>query len=182
MGRFSVTSAPVQDHARLAPVDHVVGKVAEPAGALLLFVHRRGVGVGGAHPEVRHALVAPPDQPSLLRPIAGDPAVPQRVLSRERSPFFAPCSHDVDDDLVGAFFASRRKRRLLAEHPRQVLLQMALHQGARPHRLERGVGLDLGGVEEQLLAPHEPRFGARLHDPLEEAAEHPKPEAFPDTG
>src|SRR5215208_2907767 len=40
----------VEDHARLATVHDVVREVAEPACAPLLLVHRRGIGVGGAHP------------------------------------------------------------------------------------------------------------------------------------
>src|SRR5215203_340803 len=45
-----------------------------------------------------------------------------------------------------------------------------------------GSGLDLGRVEEPLLAPYQPRLEALLHDPLEEAPEHLKPVALPDPG
>jgi hypothetical protein len=38
------------------------------------------------------------------------------------------------------------------------------------------------GTEERLLAPHQPGPGALLDDPLEEAAEDPQAEAFPDAG
>jgi hypothetical protein len=44
------------------------------------------------------------------------------------------------------------------------------------------VRLDLGRVDEQLLAPDEPGLKAHLDDPLEEAAEYPEAVAFPYLG
>ena len=37
-------------------------------------------------------------------------------------------------------------------------------------------------VEEEPFAPHKPCLDALLYDPLEEAAEDPQAEAFPDAG
>jgi hypothetical protein len=52
----------------------------------------------------------------------------------------------------------------------------------RDAALHGGVGLDLGGVEEELLAPHQPRLEALLDDPLEEAPKDSQAEAIPDAG
>jgi len=41
---------------------------------------------------------------------------------------------------------------------------------------------DLGGVEEELLAPYQSRLRALRHDPLEEATEHEQAVALADTG
>ena len=41
------------------------------------------------------------------------------------------------------------------------------------------VGLHLGGIEEQLLAPHQPCLDALLDDPLEEAPEDLQAEPIP---
>src|SRR5215207_11628687 len=59
---------------------------------------------------------------------------------------------------------------------------MLLHGEARRDRLQRGIRLDLGGVEVELFAPHKAGFYALLHDLLEEAAEDSKPVAIPDPG
>jgi len=48
--------------------------------------------------------------------------------------------------------------------------------------LHGGVSLDLGRVEEELLAPHQPGIDALLHDPLEEATEDLQAESLPDAG
>src|SRR5215207_6827027 len=59
---------------------------------------------------------------------------------------------------------------------------MLLHGEARRDRLQRGIRLDLGGVEVELFAPHKAGFYALLHDLLEEAAEASKTVAIPDPG
>jgi len=51
---------------------------------------------------------------------------------------------------------------------------------ARLHGVEGGVGLDLGGVDVQLLAPHEARVDALLNDGIEEPAKDLEPVALPD--
>src|SRR5918995_976690 len=153
----------VQDHARLTPVHEVVGQVAEFACALL--VHGGGVGVCGAHPEIRHPPVAPPERLPLLAPVVLDPAVPKRVLSRELSPFIDLGSHEAGDDGSWEIFFLG-ERGVLGERASQVLLQAALHQRARPRGVDGGVGLDLGSVYEQLLAPHQPGRKALLDNPL----------------
>jgi hypothetical protein len=48
--------------------------------------------------------------------------------------------------------------------------------------LHGGVGLDLGSVEEQLLAPHQPGLYTLLHNPLEEAAEGGETVSLADAG
>ncbi len=60
-------------------------------------------------PEVRHALVAPPENPALLTPALGDPAVLQRVCSRERSPFVALGPHDASENSGIRALCSRDK-------------------------------------------------------------------------
>jgi hypothetical protein len=47
-------------------------------------------------------------------------------------------------------------------------------------RIEGGVGVDLGGVEVQLLAPDQPGLAALLDNRLEEAAEDGQAVALPD--
>src|SRR5687768_10382856 len=59
---------------------------------------------------------------------------------------------------------------------------MRLDREARRDRLEGGVGIDLGGVEVQLLPPDETRLAALLDDRLEEAAEDRQAVALPDPG
>ena len=53
---------------------------------------------------------------------------------------------------------------------------------ARDERVEGGVGLDLGGVEEQLPAPDQAGLLAQVDDLLEEALEDVEPEPLPDAG
>ncbi len=62
------------------------------------------------------------------------------------------------------------------------ILQAAIHEPPRCQGAHGGVRLDLGGVEEQLLAPHQPRFDAQPDDPLEEAPEDLQTVAFADPG
>jgi hypothetical protein len=50
-------------------------------------------------------------------------------------------------------------------------LQMGLDGPPRGQGAHRGVRLDLGRVEEQLLSPYQPGIHAHLHYPLEEAPE-----------
>src|SRR5687768_8184681 len=52
----------------------------------------------------------------------------------------------------------------------------------RHQRIEIGVGPHLGGIEEQLLAPDEPRLLAELDDLLEEALEDREAEPLPNAG
>ena len=64
-------------------------------------------------------------------------------------------------------------RRLLlrsrgSPHPEE-LAQVGLGGEPGDSALHGGVGLDLGGVEEELFAPHEPGLHALLYYPLEEA-------------
>jgi hypothetical protein len=53
---------------------------------------------------------------------------------------------------------------------------------ARRDRVQGGVGLDLGGVEVQLLAPDQPGLLALLDDRLEEATEGSQAVALPNPG
>ncbi len=62
------------------------------------------------------------------------------------------------------------------------MLQVLLDGEAGRDRLQGGVGLDLGGVEVELLAPHQPSLGAPLHDRLEESPEDLEPVAVSDPG
>ena len=67
---------------------------------------------------------------------------------------------------------------LVPEEPAQVGLGCEPRDAA----LHGGVGLDLGGVEEELLAPHQTGLDTIFDDPLEEAAEDGKTEALTDAG
>ena len=49
-------------------------------------------------------------------------------------------------------------------------------------RVDRRVGRDVGRVDEQLLAPDQPRRDALLGDRREEALDDHHPVAFPETG
>jgi hypothetical protein len=51
---------------------------------------------------------------------------------------------------------------------------------ARLHGVEGGVGLDLGGVNVQLRAPHQTGVDALFHDGIEEAAEDLESVPLPD--
>ena len=62
------------------------------------------------------------------------------------------------------------------------LAQVLLHVEPRSDRVQGGVGVHLGGIEVQLLAPDQARLDAHLYDPLEELSEHRKAEAIPDAG
>ena len=103
-----------------------------------------------------------------------------RVCLRARLPFVVLGPHDAVDDDSGVDYFAPGGRGVLGEHFFKVFFEPALHKRARPRRVQRGVGLDLGGVKEQLFAPHQPGRKALLHDPLEEAAEDLQAEAFPD--
>jgi hypothetical protein len=48
--------------------------------------------------------------------------------------------------------------------------------------VQGGVGVDLGGVEVQLLAPDQPGLAALLDDRLEETAKRGQPVPLPDPG
>jgi hypothetical protein len=63
-----------------------------------------------------------------------------------------------------------------------VLLQTASEQRARSRGVDRGVGYDLGGVEEQLLAPHQAGLKTHLYDALKETPEDRKTVALADAG
>ena len=164
----------VQDHPRLAPIHDVMGLVAERADAPLLLVHGRGVGVGGAYPEVGHPLVAASDRAPILAPILLDPAVPLRVRPRQLAALFAVRGPDLGEDPVSV------AARFLGKDLRQVVLQLTLQERPRARRVQRRVRLHLGGVDEQLLAPHESCLDAFLDDPLEEAPKDPQTEALLD--
>jgi len=59
---------------------------------------------------------------------------------------------------------------------------MVFHEPPRRQGVHGGVRLHLSGVDEQLLAPHQPGLEALLNDPLEEATEDLQPVAVPDPG
>ena len=60
--------------------------------------------------------------------------------------------------------------------------QVRLDSEARGHRIERGIGLDLGRVEVEFLAPDQTGGEALLDDRLEEAVEDLQAVALPDAG
>ena len=62
------------------------------------------------------------------------------------------------------------------------VLKVLLNGEAGSDRLQGGVGLNLGCIEVKFLSPHQPCFGAHLHDPLEESPEDLKSIAIPDPG
>ena len=65
-----------------------------------------------------------------------------------------------------------RARRWSSPRPvLEQLLDVPDHLEPRDERAPGCVGLHRGRVEEQLVAPHEPRLDAQPHDPLEEPAE-----------
>jgi hypothetical protein len=53
---------------------------------------------------------------------------------------------------------------------------------ARHHRIEGSIGPDLGGIEDQLLAPDEAGVLAQLDDLIKEAAEDREAQPLPDPG
>ena len=67
---------------------------------------------------------------------------------------------------------------LLAEEPAQV----GLGREPRDPALHGSIGLDLGRVEEELLAPHQPCLDTFFDDPLEEATEDEQAVALADAG
>src|SRR5215207_4891331 len=62
-----------------------------------------------------------------------------------------------------------------------VRLRFGLQVEPWGHTVERGIRADLGGVEEELLTPHQPRLLAQFNDVLEEALEDGEPQPLPDT-
>lgn len=65
---------------------------------------------------------------------------------------------------------------------REELTQMAIDHEARLQGVQRGVGLNLGGVEVELLAPDQARLLTKLDYMLEEPAEDRQAEALTDAG
>jgi hypothetical protein len=61
-------------------------------------------------------------------------------------------------------------------------LQVVLHERTRSRRVQRGVGLNLGGVKVQLSALNQAGLKAHLYDPLEEVPENSQAVAFADAG
>src|SRR5215213_9349217 len=59
---------------------------------------------------------------------------------------------------------------------------MVFHEPPRRQGVNGGVRLDLGGIDEQLLAPHQTGLEALLDDPLEEVSEDLETVAVPDPG
>src|SRR5215211_9529017 len=59
---------------------------------------------------------------------------------------------------------------------------MLLLVESRSDRLQGGIGVYLGGIEVELLAPDQACLDTQLHDPLEELAEHRETEAIADAG
>jgi hypothetical protein len=82
------------------------------------------------------------------------------------------------DGLARPFYGSHLVSSLIGEQ----LAEMGLDCEARRDRVQGGVGLDLGGVEVQLLAPDQPGLAALLRDRLEEAAEYGQAIALPNPG
>jgi hypothetical protein len=66
--------------------------------------------------------------------------------------------------------------------PLEEAAQVRLHGPPGNQGVQRSVCFDLGGVEEQFFAPHQPSLEAHLDYPLEEASEDFKAVAFPDSG
>ena len=175
-----------QDDPRLAAVDDVVVVVAEVRAAVARR-QRRGVGVGGAGPEVGRAPVGAARRVAvgaagLPDPVvAGGGALGQggarlvRQRDRQRRRRVAPASRSGSPPSAG----HRRHPSPSAAKSRG---EVGLDGEARLERVERGVGRDLGRVDVELLAPDQPRRDALLDDRLEEAAEDVQPVALADAG
>jgi hypothetical protein len=95
-----------------------------------------------------------------------------RILRMKRDLNCVPIYYDMsvadvaETRLVGEMLGSAH----LGEDPHQMLFEPVLQQRSRAHRIQRGVGLELGGIEvELLLAPYQPCLETLLNDPLEEA-------------
>ena len=59
---------------------------------------------------------------------------------------------------------------------------MLIDGKARLQGVERGVGLYLGGIEEELLAPDQPCLITPVNNVLKEATEDGQPQALSDPG
>jgi hypothetical protein len=148
--------------------------------------HERGVRICVGGQKVRLALVEDALLFASLASVTGDPVVCGGVLCQER--------------LVvgrGQFVElGRRRLALLGGRAHVILLllcarmlflskelvQVLFHVEARSDGIQGGIGIDLGGIEVQLLAPDQPGFDAQLYDPLEELAEHREAETLADAG
>ena len=139
-----------EDDPGLPAVDDVMVVVAQiqPATAV---AHERGVRIGDAGAEVGHAPVVSPHYGSIGPTGLADPVV---AMSRSLGQRGLRFSGEVD---------GQRRRAIpsllaILGHLRrgEERTQVRLDGEARGHRIERGVGLDLGGVEVQLLAPDQP--------------------------
>ena len=62
------------------------------------------------------------------------------------------------------------------------LPQMLIDGKARLQGVERGVGLDLGGIEEELFAPDQPCLVAEVNTVLKEPTEDRQPQPLSDSG
>ena len=128
-----------------------------------------GVRIGGAELVVALPPVTVAHDRAVRLPVLRDPVVHPFVLRLELA-----LSGRGQGDGVGTRGRSRLVvcslgfgGTLAPEEPAQVGI------GGEPGypALHGGVSLDLGRVEEELLAPHQPGIDALLHDPLEEATE-----------
>jgi len=166
-----------EDDARVSAIDDVMDLVAEPGWSTHTRSHRGGNGIRGAHAEVSNPAVGMPLDVSLWLSFLGDPVMAIRVLLLE----------------LGRSSRMQWHRRLLTGLRLRIALrlitaggkelpQMVIDGKARLQGVEGGVGLHFGGVEEELLPPHQPCLVTPVDDVLEEAAEDGQPQALSNSG
>ena len=183
-GWLSCTSAGVtkrgEDDPRLAAVDDVMVVVPQtrtPGPRR----QRGGVGVGGAGAEVGRPAVGPAGFAPVGLAGSADPVVaggrgngqvgPRRLRQVDRK-------RGRRRRVVSASFVATATGVAIGEQAGQV----GLDGEARLEGVERRIGLDLGGVKVELLAPDQAGGDALRGDRREEAAEDVEPVALPDAG
>ena len=153
-------------------------------GARLPARHRRGIGIGRADAEVGRASVGTARY------------VPVGTTGAARSSHGGGAARSANSARASVRQRNRQPRRA-SSPPSPLVLASASHRlvvsvcgeevgevrldgEAGAERIQGGVGLDLGRVKVQLLAPDQPGRDALLDDRLEEAAEDVQPIALPD--
>ena len=158
----------IEDDPGLASVHDVVDLVAEPAAGFRPGGHRGGVGVGFRCPRVGGSLTVAALKRAVLPSSPGDPVALGGVVLYEPLILGRGQLRDLVTFLGDVFLIDLRRVRLFFL---EEFLQMGLQGPPRCQGVHRGVRFDLGSVEEQLLAPYQPRLEAHLDYLLEEASE-----------
>src|SRR6266704_1333741 len=191
MGGLSITSKggdqDRQNDAPLAPIDHIVGLIAQ-VGSSSFEAHRRGIRIRGADAKIGCPLIGATDR-SLLSTFLRDPVMASCVLRRQ---FPVLCLREDDRQRCGlctqgGFWLVFGKWCLIAaclgllnrywfwrKQGIQMLLDglACLNRTTRRERIQIGIRVHLSRIKVELSAPHQLRLPTLVDDGLKEAPKH----------